>query len=227
MKRKVILLGRMGELFGREHHLVCKNVHEAIHALDCMKGDVRRYLMECTDNKIDFLVKKGNEVMNYETISTDLGENDLIISPVPQGAFFFVFIGAILASAGMAAGVGTLLGFALFAGGLLLALKGIVDMLTPEVGEDETDESNLFKGPINNAKVGIPVPLCYGQIQVGGAVINFGFTERRIKSSQGFTFGSKLNGGSSYGGGGFSGGVGGGIAGSGGYAGDIPIVHPF
>ena len=61
MKRKIILQGRMGELFGREHHLVCKNVHEAIHALDCMKGDVRRYLMDCTDNKIDFLVKKGKK----------------------------------------------------------------------------------------------------------------------------------------------------------------------
>lgn len=226
MKRKIILLGRMGELFGREHHLVCKNVHEAIHALDCMKGDVRRYLMECTDNKIDFIVKKGNEVMNYENISTDLGENDLIISPVPQGAFFFVIVGAILASAGMAAGVGTLLGFALFAGGLLLALKGIVDMLTPEVGEDETDESNLFKGPINNAKVGIPVPLCYGKIQVGGAVINFGFTETRLTNSPGFTFGSKPD--NAYGGGNYSGGDGGGNAGGGdGGGSNTPIIHIF
>ena len=42
------------------------------------------------------------------------------------------------------------------------------------------DESNLFNGPINNTKVGIPVPLCYGKMEVGGAVINFGFTDYRI-----------------------------------------------
>ena len=227
MKRKIILLGRMGELFGREHHFVCKNAQEAIHALDCMKGGVRRYLLDCTDKNIEFLVKKGKEVLDYDNLVMDLGEEDLIISPHPKGAFISLIIGAILAGIGMfaTAVAGTALGYALIAGGLLLALKGIIDLLTPEVGEDESDESNLFKGPVNNAKVGIPVPLCYGRTQVGGAVINFGFTETRLTNSPGFTFGSKLNGGSSYGGGGFSGGNRGGVAGSGGYAGDIPIMY--
>ena len=78
----------------------------------------------------------------------------------------------------------------------------------------------LFKGPINNAKVGIPVPLCYGKMEVGGAPINFAFTETRIRSSEGFTFGSKsVSGGGNYGGGGYSGGSGGNGGGGGGSAG--------
>ena len=228
MKRKIILLGRMGELFGREHHFVCKNAQEAIHALDCMKGGVRRYLLDCTDKNIEFLVKKGKEVLDYDNLVMDLGEEDLIISPHPKGAFISLIIGAILAGIGMfaTAVAGTALGYALIAGGLLLALKGIIDLLTPEVGEDESDESNLFKGPVNNAKVGIPVPLCYGSTQVGGAVINFGFTETRLTNSPGFTFGSKPD--NAYGGGNYSGGTGGGNAGGGdGGGGSTPIIHIF
>ena len=88
------------------------------------------------------------------------------------------------------------------------------------------NESNLFKGPVNNAKVGIPVPLCYGRTQVGGAVINFGFTETRLTNSPGFTFGSKPD--NAYGGGNYSGGTGGGNAGGGdGGGGSTPIIHIF
>ena len=49
----------------------------------------------------------------------------------------------------------------------------------------------MFNGPINNTKSGIPVPLCYGEIEVGGAVVNFGFTDRRLVSHQGYEFVSK------------------------------------
>ena len=49
----------------------------------------------------------------------------------------------------------------------------------------------LFNGPINNTKSGIPVPLAYGRMEVGGAVVNFGFTDYRITGNQGYQFVSK------------------------------------
>ena len=49
MTRTIHLMGRMGQLFGETHRLNCETVQEAMHALDCMKGGVRRYLLECTD----------------------------------------------------------------------------------------------------------------------------------------------------------------------------------
>ena len=88
MKRKIILLGRMGELFGKEHELVCKNVHEAMHAIDQMKGGVRKYLLDCTDKGIEFHVAKGSELLDYDNLHGDLGEDDLIVTPLPQGADF-------------------------------------------------------------------------------------------------------------------------------------------
>ena len=50
MTRTIHLMGRMGQLFGETHRLNCDTVQEAMHALDCMKGGVRRYLLECTDS---------------------------------------------------------------------------------------------------------------------------------------------------------------------------------
>jgi predicted phage tail protein len=213
MKRKIILLGRMGELFGKEHELVCKNVHEAMHAIDQMKGGVRKYLLDCTDKGIEFHVSKGSDLLDYDNLHSDLGENDLIITPLPQGADFLkALLGVALIILGVFTfGATTAIGVALIVGGGLLALKGIVDMLTPEMPDDESDESNLFKGPINNAKVGIPVPLAYGKLEVGGAPINFGFTDTKINASNGFTFGKKDGTYS----GSYSGGTGGGSAGGG------------
>jgi len=213
MKRKIILLGRMGELFGKEHELVCKNVHEAMHAIDQMKGGVRKYLLDCTDKGIEFHVAKGSELLDYDNLHGDLGEEDLIVTPLPQGADLLkTLIGVALIILGVFTfGATTAIGVALIVGGGLLALKGIVDMLTPEMPDDESDESNLFKGPINNAKVGIPVPLAYGKLEVGGAPINFGFTDTKINASNGFTFGKKDGTYS----GSYSGGTGGGSAGGG------------
>lgn len=210
MKRKIILLGRMGELFGKEHELVCKNVHEAMHAIDQMKGGVRKYLLDCTDKGIEFHVAKGSELLHYDNLHSDLGEDDLVITPLPQGADLIkTLIGVALIILGVFTfGATTAVGVALIVGGGLLALKGIVDMLTPEMPDDESDESNLFKGPINNAKVGIPVPLAYGKLEVGGAPINFGFTDTKITASNGFTFGKKD---ATYSGS-YSGGTGGGSA---------------
>ena len=43
-------------------------MQEAVHAIDCLKGDVRRYLLDCNDKGIDFLCKRGEE-------NTKLGNN--------------------------------------------------------------------------------------------------------------------------------------------------------
>jgi predicted phage tail protein len=49
------------------------------------------------------------------------------------------------------------------------------------------EESSMFNGPINNTKSGVPVPLCFGKMEVGGAVVNFGFTDTRIQGNQGIS----------------------------------------
>lgn len=198
MTRNIYLKGRMGKLFGEHHRLNCKTVQEAMHAIDTMKGGVRQYLMDCTENNVKFTVQKGEEFLTNQTAGIELAKDDIIITPVPSGAakdgMKELIIGVLLIIIGLSMGdPGTMSKGAqmLVTVGTQLALNGIVKLMTDEPESLDEQESTLFNGPINNTKSGIPVPLAYGRMEVGGAVINFGFTDYRITGNQGYQFVSK------------------------------------
>ena len=86
MTKNIIFKGRMGELFGEVHRLNVKTIQEAVHAIDTMKGGLRKYLIDCTENGIDFTVQRGEEFIGYDEIGLELGEDDIIISPIPRGS---------------------------------------------------------------------------------------------------------------------------------------------
>jgi len=220
MTRTIYLQGRMGEMFGNEWRLNCNTVQEAMHAIDCLKGGMKKYLIDCTANGVGFTVQKGESFLDNQTVGIELGKDDLIITPIPAGSrrqsksksIGKIIIGLLLIYIGMTTGEGESLdkGMQLLVSvGTQLALTGIVELLQKEPDEPEDNESTLFNGPINNTKSGIPVPLCYGKMEVGGAVVNFGFTQTRLKGSVGYQFVGKgtATGGTGYNSG--SGGTGG------------------
>jgi len=220
MTRTIHLMGRMGQLFGETHRLNCETVQEAMHALDCMKGGVRRYLLECTDTDVQFTVQKGEDFMDYDNIGHNLGEDDIIITPVPNGSgkgssvlkiivgAILIYIGFVIGGAEGASKMAQFVGAALFSTGMQLALMGIIELTMKDPDELNEEKSSLFSGPINTTKMGVPVPICYGKMEVGGAVTNFGFTQNRVKHQMGYVFHSKP--GTSGGGGGITSGGGGG-----------------
>jgi len=199
MTRNIYLKGRMGQLFGEVHRLNVKTVQEAMNAIDTMKGGLRTYLTDCTENGVEFTVQKGEEFMDYDNLAMELGKDDLIISPVPAGSgdgIVKTIIGIILIVASFFVGplgpiTAAQMGAAVFTLGVNLALMGIIEMTMDEPEELDEENSTLFNGPINNTKSGVPVPLAYGEIEVGGAVVNFGFTDYRIKGNAGYQFVSK------------------------------------
>ena len=69
---------------------------------------------------------------------------------------------------------------AMMMGGALM-LGGVAQMLAPTIDSSAGNEeqSYLFDGAINSAKQGTPVPILYGRLTVGGAVIS-----ASIKSNQ-------------------------------------------
>ena len=204
MTRTIHLMGRMGQLFGETHRLNCETVQEAMHALDCMKGGVRRYLLDCTDTDVQFTVQKGEDFMDYDNIADNLDKDDIIITPVPAGSKSGVgklILGIVLAVVGFMIGAGAegaklAIGAGLFSTGMQLALQGIIELTMDDPDELKEEKSSLFNGPVNTTKMGVPVPICYGKMEVGGAVTNFGFTQSRIKNQMGYRFISKPSEGS-------------------------------
>ena len=61
--------------------------------------------------------------------------------------------------------------------GMGLLLTGISSMLAPKPSKPQSNEVNNgesynFNGPVNTISQGLPLPLCYGELIVGGALIS-------------------------------------------------------
>ena len=197
MTRNIYLKGKMGKLFGEHWKLNASTVREAMNGIDVQReGKLKQYLIDCTEKGIEFTVQRGGDFLEYDNLQMELGNDDIIITPLPVGAgktagrikaiigIALIVIGVLSLMSGnpiLAVGAWYLIG-----AGALLASIGIVEMLTPDTPSNSKD-GYLFNGPENSVKQGIPVPLCYGELIVGGAPINFGFTDRRADYASGFS----------------------------------------
>ena len=150
---------------------------------------LKHYLAECTANGINFTVQKGEEFLDNASVGTLLNKDDIIITPVPAGAGLSdaakVVLGILLfiyapdqvikffninPSGNLAKFVTGAIQF----GATLLAADGVAGLTAPD-SPSESEGGYLFGGPQNLVKQGIPVPLAYGELIVGGSPINFGF----------------------------------------------------
>jgi len=212
MTRTIYLNGKMGELFGKVWKLNAATVAECMHGIDCQReGKLKKYLLDCTEQGIMFTVQRGEEFLDYDNLQMNLAEDDLIITPVPAGSanklgklilgFALLVVAAFYMPAAVALGgikgflaVGALVGVGMIGSALLNS--ALSEYMAPKKGMERGD-AFLFDGPVNNTKEGLPVPLAYGQVLVGGATIAFGFTNREVTAQSGFKF-SKNTGGVTY-----------------------------
>ena len=191
MTRNIYLKGKMGKLFGDHWTLNAATVQEAMHGIDVQRENkLTKYLTECTEAGIEFYVQKGEEVLGYDNLNMELGKDDLIITPVPAGAGSFgdglkTIIGIALLIIGimnpawlvtMGGAYATYLQLAVLLAGSLLTMRGVTGLMTP-LDASEAGEGYFFDGPTNTVKQGIPVPLLYGELIVGGSPMNFSFLD--------------------------------------------------
>lgn len=213
--KTLLFKGQLAKLFGEKHRLSVKTIQEGMLAIDSMKGGLRRYIMECQDQGIHFTVQKGSEVREYaknEDLYLDMNdmadqefdEDTYIITPLPAGsikdAIKKIIVAIILIvisikfgpkagaeAAGFFQHVAVGLGYL----GASLATQGLLELMMGDPdGNADGEKSSLFNGPVNTTKPGVPIPLAYGEVDAGGAVINFAFTKSTLKSAYGYSFAS-------------------------------------
>ena len=208
MTRTFYLNGKMGELFGKEWKLNAATIREGMKGIDVQRENkLTKYLVDCTERGIQFTVQRGEDFLDYDNLQMDLGKDDVIITPVPAGSlskFGKLIVGIALVAlglwlGGLAGGLGAGAGAAKF--GLYLASAAALTvggfLTSAAISEyfapkppGATEEGYLFDGPDNTVKQGIPVPLCYGQLEIGGTPMNFGFTGN-VSRPAGYTFAGK------------------------------------
>ena len=200
MLRNIYLKGELGDVVGKSHwQLVCNTPAEAIAGIDCQRdGKLLEYLRNSIDNGVNYTLHRGEDLIPENEAMLSLGKEDLIITPVPAGSRKGrskgrrqAFFGTLIALVGFMLGDGGATGETVVGTeatlwtktfsklfltvGVTLAQKGLAEMASKE---STTEESAIFNGPATTVKAGAPVPILYGQLEVGGVVGNFGFTNK-------------------------------------------------
>lgn len=193
--RTIRLYGTLGARFGRVHTLAVNSAAEACRAMGVLFPGFEQFMAGSKDKGMAFAVFHGKRNISKDELGDPPGRADIRIAPIIQGSKragtlqtivgAAIFAAAVFFSGGAAAGSAGL--FAGSAGwgvvgsiGISLALGGVAQMIagTPKGlgAQDQADNrpSYGFNGPVNTQAQGNPVPLGYGRMIVGSAVVSAG-----------------------------------------------------
>lgn len=179
--KTVTLYGPMRKRFGRKFELAISNTREAIHALSVQVPGFKKYLFDAESNGLRFAVFIGNRNINEEGIDDPAGNDEIRIAPIIQGSKRGGLLQTIVGGALIALSFVPIFAPAssiLLNMGVSMALGGVVQMLTRQptgLGAKDSPEnqpSYSMDGAVNTQAQGNPVPLCYGRVIIGGAIIS-------------------------------------------------------
>lgn len=190
--RTVRLYGKLGTRFGRRFELAVASPAEAIQALCVLLKGFRRELLESKDKGIAYAVFAGKRNLSKDELELPPGRGEIRIAPIvvgsKRGGILQTIIGAVLVVVGAVVSYfGGGLGAPLMKFGAVMMLGGVIQMLSPQPSglsardSPENGASYNFNGPVNTSAQGNPVPLLYGELEVGSAVISGGiFAEDQV-----------------------------------------------
>lgn len=175
--RTIRLYGKLGTQFGRVHRLAVESTAEAVRALCALIPGFERELMTSRDRGISYACFIGKKNISIEELRLSGGSEDIRIAPVLAGAksgFLQTIIGITLIVVGVFTGITPLINV-----GIAMTIGGVMQMLSPQQQKLGTSDgangaSYNFNGPVNTTAQGNPVPVLYGRMIVGSAVISAG-----------------------------------------------------
>jgi predicted phage tail protein len=180
------LLGEAGRRFGRQFRLAVKSPAEAIRALSVQLPGFRQYLMDSSENGINWRVVTEDPLgLDSEQLEWPCSKR-LVLAPQPagRGAVGKIILGIALVIVSVAVTFGTVGGGVPFAmAGIGLIFGGVAELLTPTPRIRSTDQGNneaqrnsyAFDKANLNSLQGQVVPVLYGERLIGSLpVLSFG-----------------------------------------------------
>lgn len=182
--REIILTGELGKKYGRRHRFAVKSPAEAVRALRANFKDFEKTILDMDKAGTTFAVFNGRENINAEQLTVQK-TGKIVFAPVIQGAkrggILQIILGVVLIVVGyFTFGATSPYGAALISAGIGSTLGGFVQLLTPQPsgygGQEQEGNrpNNIFNGAVNTTAQGHPVPVGYGRMIVGSAVISAG-----------------------------------------------------
>ncbi|BBQ83456.1 tail assembly protein [Klebsiella sp. WP3-W18-ESBL-02] len=189
------LYGALGALFGRVHRLAVKTSAEAVKALSVNLDGFESYLLNAKKNGMVFAVFRGKKNIGVDDYKNLSGDSDIRIAPIMEGSkkggVFQTILGAVLVVVGVVVtglsyGWASPVGGALISAGAGMMAGGIYQMLSPQAKglqsrqDADNKPSYAFGSAVNTTAMGNPIPILYGEREIGGAILSAGITAEDI-----------------------------------------------
>lgn len=184
MLKTIKLYGILAKKFGKEFHLAVDNTREAMRALSVQVPGFEHFMLHAHEKGLEFAVFQDKQ--NISETELDMSTSAKVIKVVPKvkgaGGAFQTILGAVLVVVGAVmvfTGVGAPIGTALIGAGVGMMVGGIAMMLMPKIeSQDQNQDGNKankgFGGAVTTVAQGNPVPVLYGQREVGGFIASAG-----------------------------------------------------
>lgn len=207
MLRNITLYGDLGEKFGKYWRLDVSSPSEATRAIDANKPGFIKYILEREyhvliggkelENPYQLLDPIGskditiipaiqgskNRGLSLLIIGALIVFAPYIVTSLSHGTALFGEQTAMLVA--QEAGMSFMTSPFMMKLGAGLMFQGVAQLLAPKPTKPESSEvdngqSYSFNGPVNTVSQGLPIPICYGELIVGGALISASVTSEDI-----------------------------------------------
>ena len=191
---RIELFGVLGKTFGKVHHRLIRNTHEATRALAATISGFEKFMISSQRRGLTYAVFKGKNNIGMDDLGFPVTGEVIRIVPViigsKRGGLLQTILGVALVTIAAFATDGAAIGIGgtAFAGGwgavaamgVSLTLGGVIQLLSPQpTGLAKTQSADnkpsyAFGSVTNTTSQGYPVPLLYGKRRIGGAIISAG-----------------------------------------------------
>lgn len=185
MLKTIKLYGILAKKFGKEFHLAIDNTREAMRALSVQVQGFEHFMLHAHEQGLEFAVFQDDQ--NIGETELDMNTSAKVIKVVPKvkgaggNGVLQVILGAILVVVGyFTFGATSPYGVALIGAGIGTMVGGVAQMLMPQADtlQDENQDGNKankgFGSAVTTVAQGNPVPVLYGQREVGGFIASAG-----------------------------------------------------
>lgn len=186
MLKTIKLYGVLAKKFGKQFKFDVANTREAMRALSTQVPGFENFMLHAHEHGLTFAVWQDKD--NIDAKQLDLNTDASVIKVVPKvigaggnSGLLSTILGAVLIVAGVFTfGATSAMGVALIGAGIGMAVGGIAQMLMPKVdstqnqNEDGNKANKGFGGAVTTIAQGNPVPILYGQREVGGFIASAG-----------------------------------------------------
>ena len=178
MLKTIKLYGVLGKKFGKEFHLAVESTREAVKALSVQVPGFEQFMLTAHEQGLAFAVFQDDENISEDQIDFETGAKVIKIVPKVIGAGGNGILQTILGAVMIVVGVITQQYWAVGMG-VGMMVGGIAQMMMPKMDEgDQNQDGNRankgFGGAATTIAQGNPVPILYGQREVGGFIVNAG-----------------------------------------------------